>query len=1203
MRRLLTVCEPASTIVTKTLLGSSSLLMIPEGRCASHVMGDDPSLQLLYGIPQLHFHGHAARTISSTPQETAAGSVVADAVYSGSLTPKYTQELVRRQCFLYLRRVSSSNVELGKPSSHEAVPLSLDEAKSIVAALESSGTSALDRRLVGAVDMLVLCTCSTNLTALVERILMLAVQLLRDVHVSNKLPQVVMGRLLSIVVASVAVAPKDSNSMTSNQLHHLVQQLRISTTDTATSLTWLRIAAQGTVDAPLDESSACIAPLLASYELSEGSKSATRYCREQILAFTEKLEVESPTLLTSVSWNYTHVCRLAMVAASYARGAATHALPPHRSFPSLEMLMRFWPMLVAHSLPTTTLTQLCSAVAEGSNMVNPIRAWQILREHSTNASPLAASDDAANMAPGTALAINEVLDDILDLASPAEIQTARSIVDPQRRHGIMSGNQKDTWAEALRTLVEHMHTAEAADVPWRDRAPIVLAELNRGRRYDEAVRLFDEYSSLITAADVWSSVAPTASVQKAQPKLHLKAVEGFARAVAKSSRWYRALDVVSALGFCDPREASPATSMTVWRHTAESLRSRWEPALGLLTLLQTHGASKATRDACAPFILEAVSKMQKEKTTWLNALEQVSGLVGPPTSAQHAEAMLRLTAWVQPQDALRLIMEGSNKKPLHHNNGLRPRQLTMMTAASQQFARHGHWAEAMCLAMQAESVKGQGPLWDTVTAALQHHHLRGDDASDAPHGSSLAACMTACVTHQPTRFVLRGLLRASENHGWLDPLAETMPATAPSLAQQEYGAWAALLRHAQHANWAAVRSMLPLVLTDTYLVRAACSAPWMAIAATFGDDSRGGRYQRRQVAAVKFVWTTETLRSLQVTCGGSLSMFAQRVLQIAPQQVLAKDARESSPAVGKHMFLLPLRTGGNDTGGGEEPSLHGDVADHFQSRMLIVGACSGCVVASKPPGWSHETFCSAVQRQFHHQGLSSLYKIQPLTQGLVVFAPVGSPTVHYHLTMFLLLGLRKIVVDAVPLLKTTAYSKYNARVVHALPEGILVPSSEVVIVEVQCSSNAAHGPAGSFYDLTMDFALEGWGFVGDAANEKDETHMDEELQGGRRSASSLSTETGLEGRSLFLLREIVVVIPDGAQVGGSAPLSTPQTSLDSATSEVVDLATSRTKKLQVDIPIPHWWTELGLIVPVDASTSVSNAEDEFNMDGDVLTGF
>jgi hypothetical protein len=322
-------------------------------------------------------------------------------------------------------------------------------------------------------------------------------------------------------------------------------------------------------------------------------------------------------------------------------------------------------------------------------------------------------------------------------------------------------------------------------------------------------------------------------------------------------------------------------------------------------------------------------------------------------------------------------------------------------------------------------------------------------------------------------------------------------------------------------------------------------------------------------------------------------VFAQRVLQVSPDQVLARDLRSAPPTLGGHLFVLPLRPGGKDIGGGEVPSHHTDVADHFHSRMLIVGSCTGCVVATKPPGWSHEIFCTAVQRHHGHQALTSLYKVQPLTQGLVVFAPLGSPTVHYHITMFLLLGLRKIAVDAVPLLNTTSFSKYRLRVVHALPEGMLIPSTEVVVVEAVCSSNATHGPAGSLYELTMDLALEGWGYVGDAANVADEKRMDNELLGGRRSAAALSLDNGLEGRSLFLLREVVVAIPPN-----NATHLKPVTPDDAEAQDDNAHVLRRTHRLHIEIPIPRWWGELGLVLSAASGDSSANDGDEEDL-GDV----
>jgi hypothetical protein len=1083
----------------------------------------------------------------------------------------------------------------------DATPLDEADIASIMSELENASSGSIEKRLVAVVDLLVVCTCCPALAGLYERVAALTMTLLRDAHRNRRLPPGDTGRLYATVITSLAAAPDNQRVATLPQIQRRIEQLHMHTAEVSSALLWLRLATaeneRVSLPAGLDDDTLCGVRLIApSPELRALEiDNATRHCRAQIRAFAESHQGDS---LSDVSSSYTRACRLAMVAASYARYAAALAFS-HHSIQPAEALMKCWPILVARSLPTDAAIRLSRDIAARSNTVNPIRAWQVLREHARHAFRFTTSGSLASAD------LEEALDDVLQLATPNEMRAARSVVRTLPRwetnSTVLRGSEgRAMWSHALGSLVQHMHAA--TDVPWRERAPAVLAVLIQERRYDDAIHLFDEYSSLITAADVWSSVAPAATGQKTSPMLHLKAVERFARAVAKTSRWYRALDIVSAIGFCDARLSSPATALTVWRHTAESLRSRWESALALLTLLDTHKASAATRDVCAPYILEAVSKMHKDHGTWLSALRHVKCLIGPSTSVLHAESMVRLTAWLQPRAAHQLVTQ-SLEHPIHV--GYMPRNATIVTATSEQFARHGHWAEAIGLALAARGAQGQSKgLWDTVVGALQHHHIASsggnDGISNEPRGSSLVACMSACVSNQPTRFVLRGLLRASENHGWLDTLAETVRAPTVSASelsqltpQHEYGAWAAILREAQKANWTAVRRMLPLTVTDSYLVRAACSAPWMAIATTSNTIKPSQR--GHQVAAVKFLWTSDSLRSL-AACGGDIQVFAQRVLQVAPQQVLARDLRSAPPKLGGHLFVLPLRPGGRDSGGGEVPSRHADAAaDHFHSRMLIVGSCTGCVVATKPPGWSHEIFCTAVQRHHGHQALTSLYKIQPLTQGLVVFAPLGSPTVHYHTTMFLLLGLRKIAVDAVPLLNTASFSKYRMRVVHALPEGMLIPSSEVVVVEAVCSSNATHGPAGSLYDVTMDLALEGWGYVGDAANVADEKRMDHELLGGRRSAAALSLDNVLEGRPLLLLREVVVAIPPN-----NATHLIPVTR-DDATEEAQDdsaLVLGRTHRLHIEIPIPRWWGELGLVLSAASGDSGADEADEEHV-GDV----
>lgn len=1136
---------------------------------------ESTSLHQLYGVG-------AAPSVSTTAlgggdghaavmaQRDNIAEAISDTSYAGSNSPLYVQRLARKMVGSHLNILC--NVPIGRGALGRA-----GDAGCLLESIQQLGATAADdstafRRLIALTDIIVLGVVAHRNAYRLD--LTLAVTLWADTlrlvlqaPVMGIRPDEI-GKLASIVVAAAAVDRRVPRSV--------VTALRVAfqhrgCPDLATAYRWL----SQTGDAPGADT---VLALLASLTNAENVQAAgitagTKCCRDAMRRYAANSS-SSSSAISTISRAYASACMHMVLAARGAQLIAQTVVDePASTICCVEALFKVWPMLVALSSGTSVITAVCQRVAESSNTVNAVRAWQVLREH------MSWCGDPTNKSAAA-------VDDILEHATPQELRAARFTARHTKHSRSLRLVSTDaSWQAALENLVERMSTEDPAAEPWRHSAPQAIQALTNARRYTDAIRLFDEYSTMVCGVDVWSTDVPHV--------LNIEAVSNFARAVAKTSRWYRALDIVTAVGYCKPGVSDDVSS--IWRLTAEAVRSNWEAALALLVTLHEHRAPRAALDACVPYALEAVSKMHKGGDgNWIRALNGVQTYNTADVSQRSVAAVesnIGILAWLRPCLAYRLashVLSNSRRgdfenEPHGHPwsclpggvEALRPKHAAVVDIVSRQFARHGHWMEAIGLALGAStSISGDDALrkglWERVAAALQHHHL-ADDAV-APDGTVLQQCLQAGDAASYHRPALRGLLRASGNHGWIvqyaDALEQLSSQQVNSPQLTEYTAWAKLLRAATVADWADVARRLPLTLTDTFLVHAACTAPWitLALAQASGVPQRhsnrhGVSPTHRSPCAVVFEWTKETLELLHTTCGSDVEYFAEHILQVSPHQLLAKDVRclaSRPPEIGDPLRIVPL------TVSDELP------LPFAAQNAFVVSSSSGAVLAAKPAGWAMERFSVFAQMQCVTRALVPLYKLQPLAQGIVVLVPLDAPKVRYHVTIFILLGLRRIVADAVALTSTKCYSKYSLRLVHAVDEGLLLSSSEVVVVEAVCQSNTTHGPPGTLYDLSMDLALEGWGYCGDAGNAHDERAMDHSIKGGAREASSRSEDAPLDGRALFLVREVIVRMPRGD--GTSA------------------------RVLSAEIPVPKWWHEIGLLEADEGPPERTDQSEEFTTD-------
>lgn len=636
-------------------------------------------------------------------------------------------------------------------------------------------------------------------------------------------------------------------------------------------------------------------------------------------------------------------------------------------------------------------------------------------------------------------------------------------------------------ANAFASTAEPLASAVRGD--WREAAlPTAIRLCAEVGRHKDVFRLCDEYS-LIGSADVVSG-----GLVQAVP-LEPQAVFGLSKAVDETNQWYRAIDAVTALS-----QSYPSSSrLDRWylersvKHIASAVSSHWFESLRFLAVLlgglpQLPAGQDVDSlvEAALPSALRAVASMPATPSgmQWQQACRLLLPLVGRCSQSDEL-SLARYALWAArvPSRAVAAVQ------------ALTARQLPRVSIEmGKQFARSGHWDCAFALLAAVAQRKEVPPntvsqLWElAATSAL--HAYRANLLAVPPMHELLRLFPDEQL--RSTRRLLRSIWRATDNAGTWEVLVARLQAIQGDSGSELYAEYrdAACILQKRELQ----PSRAELTLTDPFLVHYMCSTAAM--------------HPLRSLSC-KFVWTRASIGVLRGTCGGDLETYVTRVLNLSWSQVHTGDGK-----CGKQRVMCE----------GDSLRIFRRFRPHEQrdtvSTLAVVADCLCYSVCVKPAGVDSHMCANllALERKAR-LGMVPLFQLPVPSEGLMVCVSPHVARAFVSCTMYVLLGLRRIEEQARCVSLCRFFATYRMSPLTVVDAGTVLPLSEIVVVEAVCESDGS-GAAGTLYTLTMDLALEGWGYCGDPGNTFAETTMD-----------GKAYDTERETRALFFLRELHLVAP------------------------------------------------------------------------------